>query len=229
MNATLLLWDIDATLVDTGGAGEFALLRAIEEKFGIQTTLAEFDYRGRTDLLIAEMIVSKLGDRSKKVEPMDFASCYLRNLEEELPKHTGRVLPGIERILQCVEERPGWHQGLLTGNMKRGALLKLGHYKIWNYFPFGAFSDDSANRNELGPYALKRAGDFSGVGFAPDRVFVIGDTPHDIACGKAIGARTVAVATGGYRKEELARHEPSHLCDDLSDVDGFLNWIANPV
>jgi phosphoglycolate phosphatase-like HAD superfamily hydrolase len=109
--------------------------------------------------------------------------------------------------------------GLLTGNLERGAKLKLEHYNLWHFFAFGAFADDHHDRNELGSFSLARALESTGINFPAAQVDVIGDTGHDVACGKAFGARTVAVATGSWTHEQLAEQRPDFLFDDLSNVD----------
>jgi phosphoglycolate phosphatase-like HAD superfamily hydrolase len=109
-------------------------------------------------------------------------------------------------------------QGLLTGNMRRGAQVKLAHHGLWEHFAFGAFADDSEVRNDLGPHALRRAREHHGVEFAAANVWIIGDTPHDIACGKVIGAKTLAVATGGYTLEQLRAHTPTVVLEHLEDT-----------
>ena len=130
-----------------------------------------------------------------------------------------RVLPGIQELLERAASDGTVAQGLLTGNIRRGAETKLGYHGLWDYFPFGAFANDSETRNELGPHALRRATESTGATFAPDRVWIIGDTPHDIACGKVIGARTLALATGHHPIEELAAHQPTALLANLAEVD----------
>ena len=111
---------------------------------------------------------------------------------------------------------------LLTGNLVRGAEIKLSHYGVWDYFEFGAFADDHHDRNELPKFACARALETHGEEFPPERVFVIGDTPRDIECGKAIGARTVAIATGNYSRAQLSDYNPDFLLDDLSDTDAVI-------
>ena len=118
---------------------------------------------------------------------------------------TGTILPGIESFCSRLQERPQNVLGLLTGNIERGAKLKLEHYGLWDFFEFGAFADDHHDRNELGPFAQRRALEKHAIDFAAAEIDVIGDTPHDIACGKAIGARTIAVATGNFTREQSGR------------------------
>ena len=125
----------------------------------------------------------------------------------------------------CIRDRhPGVVQGLLTGNLRRGAETKLGFHGLWDYFPIGAFADDSEVRNELGPHALRRARGHWGVDFPSERVWIVGDTPHDIACARAFGARVLAVATGNYRIAELAAHNPDAVLEHLGDTAAF--WQA---
>lgn len=150
---------------------------------------------------------------------------YLRFLEDELPKGSGGTHPGILEILEQTKRRSDLTQGLLTGNLVRGAKLKLTHYDVWNFFEFGAFSDDSHIRNDLGPHAIRRAKEKHGVEFPPENVFVIGDTPHDIECGKVIGAKTVAVATGAFSVEQLQQHSPTFTFKDFSDPAAFFRAV----
>jgi phosphoglycolate phosphatase len=156
-----------------------------------------------------------------------FLNLYLDLLVEELPRRDGRVLPGVRALVESSSRQDHTILGLLTGNLRRGAQLKLEHYQLWQFFPFGAFADDHHDRNALGPCALGRALTETMIDFAPDHVDVIGDTGHDIACGKVFGARTIAVATGSWSRERLAEHEPDFLFDDLANVDEvkrILGW-----
>ena len=155
-----------------------------------------------------------------------FLDLYLELLEEELPRSQGSVLPGVRQLLEKFAPRPGTALGLLTGNLKRGAQLKLAYYQLWQFFDFGAFADDHHDRNELGAFALERAEQETGMRFSPDQVDVIGDTGHDIACGKAFGARTIAVATGSWPREKLAAQKPDFLFDDLWNVDDAIATLG---
>lgn len=215
----LLLWDIDGTLITTGAAGQQAIVRATAERFGGESNLNGVEIAGRTDLAIAHQILQKYGTPVTDENARAFLDIYLRMLAEELPRREGRVLPGVLALLERLASQSDATLGLLTGNLERGAKLKLEHYDLWRFFAFGGFADDHHDRNELGPFALARALKGTGINFAGAQVDVIGDTGHDIACGKAIGARTVAVATGPWSREQLAGHEPDFLFDDLSNVD----------
>ena len=222
----LLLWDIDGTLISTGAAGQRAIVRATAEQFGGNGDLEGVEIAGRTDTGIARQILQKYGATINDESVASFLDQYLRLLAEELPLREGRVLPGVLELLQRSAQQPDTTLGLLTGNLERGAKLKLEHYQLWHFFAFGAFSDDHHDRNELGAVAVSRALAGTGIKFGGAQVDVIGDTGHDIACGKAIGARTVAVATGSWSRAQLAEHEPDFLFDDLSKVDEVIRALS---
>jgi phosphoglycolate phosphatase-like HAD superfamily hydrolase len=215
----LILWDVDMTLVNTGAAGQQALVRTTMEWFGGEGDLGGVEIAGRTDRAIAHQILKKYGQPETAENVGAFLNRYTSLLPEELPKRNGRVLPGVRELLEDLARQPDKTLGLLTGNLQRGAQLKLAHYDLWHFFPFGAFADDHHDRNELGPCAVRRAAAHAGFEFRPDQVDVVGDTGHDIACGKAFGARTIAVATGSWPRARLAECEPDFLFDDLGDVD----------
>ncbi len=152
-------------------------------------------------------------------------TAYLSHMPATMPAGKARVLDGIREVLETVHAHPEIHQALLTGNLEAGAKLKLGFLDLWKYFEFGAFADDSYIRDELGPFALRRAKEKLGITFPPERVWIIGDTPHDVACGKAIGAKTIAVATGAFTVEQLAALNPTHTFQDFSDTQALLRVI----
>jgi phosphoglycolate phosphatase len=223
----LLLWDIDGTLVNTGAAGQHALVRATIERFGGNGDLDGVEIAGRTDTAIAYQILEKYRAPVSDEAASAFLNLYLDLLVEELPRRDGRVLPGVRALIESSSRQDHTILGLLTGNLRRGAQLKLEHYQLWQFFPFGAFADDHHDRNALGPCALGRALTETMIDFSAHQVDVIGDTGHDIACGKVFGARTIAVATGSWSRERLAEHEPDFLFDDLANVDEvkrILGW-----
>ena len=215
----LILWDIDMTLVNTGAAGQHALIRVSIEWFGGEGDLSGVEIAGRTDTSIARQILEKYGKPLTPENVDSFLDRYVALLPEELPKRNGRVLPGVRELLEDLARQPNKTLGLLTGNLERGARLKLGYYDLWHFFPFGAFADDHHDRNALGPCAVDRAAAHAGFQFDPEQVDVVGDTGHDINCGKAFGARTIAVATGSWSRARLAQCDPDFLFDDLANVD----------
>lgn len=223
MKKRLLLWDIDGTLISTGAAGHRAIERATAQSFG--GDLEGIEIAGRTDSSIAHQILTKYGEPITEDGMKSLLDLYLELLAQELPRSKGRVLPGVLELLERFQHRSDTTLGLLTGNLRRGAQLKLEHYQLWHFFAFGAFADDHHDRNQLGAFALTRARE-GGEEFLPAQVDVIGDTGHDIACGKAFGARTIAVATGSWPREILAEYTPDFLFDDLSDADGVIETLG---
>jgi phosphoglycolate phosphatase-like HAD superfamily hydrolase len=222
----LLLWDIDGTLISTGAAGHRAIELATKQRFGGHGDLDGVEIAGRTDSGIAHQILAKYGEPITEESMSSFLDLYLESLALELPRSQGMVLPGVLEILERLEDQPDTVLGLLTGNLKRGAKLKLEHYQLWRFFSFGAFADDHHDRNQLGAFALTRAQEGTGRKFLPAQVDVIGDTGHDIACGKVFGARTIAVVTGSWPREKLAACAPDFLFDDLSKVDEVIAAVG---
>ncbi len=218
----LLLWDIDGTLIVSGGAGERALRIALHAEFGLDASLADVEMAGRTDRWIARRIFEKFGLPASDAAITRLLDAYLRALPHELPCAGAATLRGVRELVTRLQTHGRIAQGLLTGNLRRGAELKLTHHGLWAHFPFGAFGDDAELRDELGPHALRRAIEHHGHAFTAEQTFIIGDTPHDIACGKIIGANTIAVATGRHTVEELRACSPTAVFADLGDAESFL-------
>ncbi len=216
--SALVLFDIDGTILTSGGAGERSLSMAVRDRFGVEENLSEIEIAGKTDTGIALRIFEKHGIETSPENLASFFDCYLSHLALELPKSKGAILPGVMKLLQELKALPHVALALLTGNLSAGAKLKLSHFQVWEFFDFGAFADDHHDRNLLGPFAQKRALEMHGVEFEPARIYVLGDTPHDINCGRVLGARTVAIATGKYSLADLQAHHPDFLFADLSDT-----------
>jgi phosphoglycolate phosphatase len=222
----LLLFDIDGTLIHSGGAGIYALKKALAERHGIRDDLDDIEIAGMTDSGIVISILKKHDIPPTNEKVTAFLDSYVHFLSLELPRRNGTLLPGVLELLEKLKSRKHIILGLLTGNLSRGAQLKLGHYGVWHFFEFGAFADDHHDRNQLGPFAQARAKEKHGLEFSAAEIDIIGDTPRDIACGKALGARTVAVSTGTWTREDLAKHHPDFLIDDFSDVDRLINALG---
>ncbi len=227
MEKTLLLFDIDGTLITSGGAGERALRIGFRERFGIDDDLRNVEIAGCTDSGIARAMLRTHGLAATVENIAAFLDGYLGHLADQLSHTEGRLLPGIIPLLEALKPRADMVLALLTGNVARGAELKLRHYGVWHYFEFGAYADDHHDRNQLGPFARQRAREKHGIDFPPERIFILGDTPHDIACARAIGARALAIATGKFTRPELAGHRPDFVFDDLSDLDAVLAALAS--
>ena len=222
----LLLFDIDGTLIHSGGAGIHALKVALKERFGIADDLGGIEIAGMTDSGIVISILNKHKLPATNENVTAFLDSYVHFLSLELPLRQGKLLPGVLELLQKLKARKHLVLALLTGNVSRGAQLKLEHYGVWHFFEFGAFADDHHDRNQLGSLARARAREKHGREFSATEIDVIGDTPRDIACGRAFGARTIAVATGTWRREQLAEHRPDFLINDLSDVDRVIDTLG---
>jgi phosphoglycolate phosphatase len=226
MPKRLLLFDIDGTLINSAGAGVQALISTLAERFGIQDDLSDIEIAGVTDSGIVVSILNKHKIPATHENITAFLDSYVHFLSLELPRRKGKLLPGVLELLEKLKSRKHLVLALLTGNVSRGAQLKLEHYGVWHFFEFGAFADDHQDRNQLGPFARARAKEKHGREFSAAEIDVIGDTPRDIACGKALGARTIAVATGTWSRDRLAKHGPDFLIDDLSDVDRLINTLG---
>src|ERR1700726_2307550 len=226
MQRRLLLFDIDGTLIHSGGAGVHALKRALTERHGIEDDLHDIEIAGMTDSGIVISILNKHKIPATQGNIAAFLDSYVHFLSRELPRRKGKLLPGVLELLKKLKSRKHLVLALLTGNVSRGAQLKLGHYGVWHFFEFGAFADDHQDRNQLGAFARARAKEKHGREFSAAEIDVIGDTPRDITCGKAFGARTIAVATGTWSHDELAKHQPDFLIDDLSDANRLINTLG---
>jgi phosphoglycolate phosphatase len=224
----LVLFDIDGTLVLTGGAGVRAMNRAGESLVGTTDLLNGIQVAGRTDWIILHDALRKIG-RDLDAGLFDrLRDRYVANLREEILERghgTKAVMPGITELLPVLEARDDVFLGLLTGNFEEGARIKLEHFDLWRYFKCGAFGDDAADRNALVPFAVERARDCGFDDIPYEDVFVIGDTPHDVACANAVGAVPIAVATGGYSLDQLRATGAPIVLQDLSDTASFLRLI----
>ncbi|MFV1995182.1 MAG: HAD hydrolase-like protein [Verrucomicrobiales bacterium] len=216
----LLLFDIDGTLLDTGGAGISALGTALRRTFLPGAPIPALDLAGSTDSGIIKSLFAHFGIPETTTNAAAFYEAYLVALQENLhaPDSSGRLLPGIAPLLEVLDSETSHVSALLTGNIRRGAFLKVAHYGIGHHFETGAFGDDHHDRDRLGPVALERAQRHHGQSFEAHDTVIIGDTPKDIRCARAFGARVVAVATGNFSRTELEAHQPDHVLDHFEDT-----------
>jgi phosphoglycolate phosphatase len=222
----ILLFDIDGTLVRTGGAGKAAMESGLRAEFGIAEIRDVVPYSGRTDRAIARDLLRVHGIDPTPANQVRLQNAYLSRLPESLRTHGGKVCPGIPELLAHLRPRPGVVLGLLTGNIRTGAQHKLGHFGLWDYFACGGFGDDHFERDDVARTAVAEVRAHLGRDFDAGDVWVIGDTPLDVQCARAVGAKVVAVATGWHPAEELAGHDPDYLFADLSDHDELLRVWA---
>lgn len=219
------LFDIDGTLLASGGAGKAALELAFTETF--HTTLrTQIPYSGRTDRAIMRELLHTHDVEYSPANRQTLMSAYLALLPDSLNRHQGRVLPGILALLDELRRRGNIALGLLTGNVRAGARVKLGHYGLFEQFAFGGFGDRHYDRDDVAREALGEAKTHVGPQLSPDRVWVIGDTPLDVKCARAIGAKVVAVATGVHTVEQLAESKPDLTLRDLADPSPFLEMLG---
>jgi phosphoglycolate phosphatase len=215
----LVLFDIDGTLIRTGGAGVAAFARVAGAVFNRPDGTRHMSFAGRTDTsLVREFF------HHHQIEPSPenfnlFFDAYLHFLDHLLPQHQGGLCEGVADFLEELAALP--HRpivGLLTGNIRLGAEIKLRHYGIWDAFTLGGFGDDHENRNKIAGVARERGVRHLGTPLAGEQILVVGDTPFDIECGRAIEAKVLAVATGGASHEKLADHHPCWLVNNLTEI-----------
>ena len=229
---TLVLFDIDGTILWTDGAGRRAIHAALTEVFGA-TGPASYWFDGKTDRQIVRDLMRLEGHADAHIDARidDLLARYVRYLEAEVARggQPPRVYEGVEALLDALEARDDVTLGLLTGNIEAGARIKLAAVGIdFERFEVNAFGSDHELRPELPAVAQRRAHAHLGYPLPGSSVVVIGDTPADIACGRGIGARAIAVATGRFGVDELARHAPAAVFESLADTDAVLDAILSP-
>lgn len=221
---TVLFWDIDGTLITTRRAGMYAWNDSVKELTGREFDLkVEIRTAGLTDYQIAVKTFELLGLAPDEATIERLVRRYEERLPSSLPRKAGYVLPNVREILEHCRDRTDVRSYLLTGNTRGGARAKLTYFGLIEFFADGAFAEDAGARSAIAARAIELARRAAPV--ADDRVFVIGDTPHDIECARTIGARTIAVATGGYTLDELRAHGPWRAFDELPPAGEFAALI----
>ncbi|MDQ3169896.1 MAG: haloacid dehalogenase-like hydrolase [Acidobacteriota bacterium] len=234
---TLLLFDIDGTLILSGRAGLRALNRAFEDVTGVADAFHGINAAGRTDGYLLDEAARRAGFALTPEHRQALQARYFETLVEEIQlPGEGRkaVMPGVRPLLAALSGRDDVVLALLTGNFEQSARIKLEYFDLWTPFRFGAFADDASDRNRLVPIALGRARE-AGCEPHADRVIVIGDTPLDIECAQAGGVRAVGVATGSHSRAELRDAGADDVLEDLSETDRVVEmlvggsvWESNP-
>jgi phosphoglycolate phosphatase-like HAD superfamily hydrolase len=223
---SIILFDIDGTLV-WGGPAKHAFVDAMTETYGTAGDFERVSFAGKTDPQIARELLASAGMRDAEIEAGFDAlwTRYLSHLEARLPDHPVEVLPGVPELLGRLAEYTDVGIGLLTGNIAGGARLKLQSGGLWDHFVFGSYGSDHEERDALPAIAVGRARDLWGDAVHPARAIVVGDTPRDVACGKAGGTRTLAVATGSFSVEVLSQTGADHVLVDLSSTTDVLDLL----
>lgn len=224
----LLLFDIDGTLV-LGGPAKGAFHTALVEAFGTAGDIEVHSFDGKTDPQIARELLRGAGLADADIDAglPTLWDRYLHHLGERLRDHPMNVLPGVARLLAELSERADVALGLLTGNIVRGAELKLRSVGLFDHFGMGSYGSDSELRNDLAPIALRRARETWNVDFGPADAWVVGDTPADIRCGRVGGTRTLGVATGRYAAGALAEAGADEVMEDLRDTSRVLGLLLD--
>jgi phosphoglycolate phosphatase-like HAD superfamily hydrolase len=219
----LILFDIDGTLLSTNGAAIRGFHRALLEVYGTAGPIATHPFDGKTDPQIARELLSAAGLAHDAIDAglEDLWRAYLREFAVEMahPEHRTTLLPGVGEVLDALEPHRGDSVvGLLTGNVRRGADLKLGSVGLAERFSMGAYGSDHERRDHLPAIAVERARALTGREFRGEEIIIIGDTPYDITCGQALGVRAIGVATGRYSVEELRDAGADVVLPDLADT-----------
>ena len=223
----LLLFDIDGTLIRSGGAGRTSMEKAFKKLYGIENGFGGIEMMGRTDPAILAEALEKHDLELRPDQVSQFMELYFQFLKVEIqvPLEGKIICPGIPSLLSALQARSDLILGLLTGNWRTSGMIKLGHFGIDKFFTLGAFGDDSSIREELVPVALERFVEKRGERIVKENVYIIGDTPLDIHCARPHGVRTVAVATGFHSVEQLAAEEPDFLFQNFKDTDKVLEVL----
>jgi phosphoglycolate phosphatase-like HAD superfamily hydrolase len=226
-----LLFDLDGTLADTGGAGKAALGPAMLEVYGETGPIESFNFHGKTDPEIVRGLLTAAGQSDADVDSglNDLWPVYLRRLASELDVLADKAAPlgGVLELLDTLGADDRFACGLVTGNLEEGAQLKLAAVGCADRFSFGGYGSDSEERDALPPVALARAAEQFQRRFDPSAAVVIGDTPADIRCARATGARVLAVATGRHSEAELASYQPDAVMADLTDPGRVLEFLID--
>ena len=221
-------FDIDGTLM-TGGPAKNAFCGAMIDTFGTVGNVEEVSFGGKTDPQIARELLVGI-DYSVDLIEERFPSLwhsYTERLADELTQCPMQVLPGVHELLNILKRMDDIGVGLLTGNIARGAQLKLDSAGLTEHFVLGSYGSDHEEREQLSRIALPRARDMWNPALCPENTVVIGDTPRDVDCGLAIGARTLAVATGSFSSSQLAKAGANRVVIDLTDTDEIVSYLAS--
>lgn len=227
----LVLWDIDGTLLSAGRVARDAILLSLKTSYGWNYTpdhedRGKFDFSGKTDpQIVRELVMEDVGRERFESGLPQALEIYLEELARQIKPETVVPKPGVPELLERLAAHSRVTLGLLTGNLERGARIKLAPPGFNRYFPFGAFGSDSADRYQLPSVAVERAFALTGHRFEGKSVVIVGDSIHDVACGRSIGVRAVAVATGITSTATLAAEKPDALFDSFIDTEKALAAI----
>lgn len=225
-DSRLVLFDIDGTLLSAGRAARESVLAALSAVLGWEGSADGNDFSGKTDpQILRELVLDAVGTPRFESTLSVVLDRYVHEFALRLEPAAVVPKPGVPALLERLAREPRVTLALLTGNIERSARMKLEPPGFNRYFPFGAFGDDSADRYRLPEIAMSRAREHTGREFAGSSVVIVGDSIHDVACGRPLGARSIAVATGPTPAEKLATERPDALFADFSDVEAAAEAI----
>ena len=216
------LFDVDGTLIRSYGTAREAFSEAARHVLGVEDPLEDFAFAGGLDPLLLKSVVDRHGRTLDDAQTARFWEVVRDRTQAGLEAGRARVLPGVRELLEAISREPQWLSGLLTGNGRDMARLKLGHFGLLDAFAFGSFGDEAADRDALACLAVERARERWQV--PAERCVVVGDTEKDVRCARAAGAHSIAVTTGTRTREDLLRESPDLLLDDLSDTAMVVRW-----
>jgi phosphoglycolate phosphatase-like HAD superfamily hydrolase len=225
----LVLFDIDGTIMNTDGAGNQSFVNALTQVFGREFSAEGYSTSGKTDTQIAIELGEKFGIPGDETEARlgEIRDIYLAGLEREFAGIEPTVLPRVRELVAAVAGNVRCVTGLLTGNFERWAWIKLDRINLSEPFEMGAFGDGAKARIELPDQAVKRARELTGQTFENKEIVIIGDTPNDVACGRHLNVKSIAVATGNFGEADLVREGPDFLFEDFTDTDRVVESILS--
>lgn len=227
MMKKLILFDIDGTLIDPGGAGRMSLTMTFEQMFDVRDAFAGIRMAGKTDIQIIKEGLSDHGLSADDGIMPSIVSVYTKNLRKAIGNKEKHIHPGVVELLRALREADGYWLGLLTGNIEKGARIKLDAFDLNKYFPVGAFGDDNEDRNKLLPIAVEKFRAVTKIDINYADCIVIGDTPSDVKCSKPYGAMSIAVSTGPYTYESLLETAADHVLRDLSNAMPLISILSS--
>lgn len=224
-----VLFDIDGTLLNCNRAGRHSLMQASHDVFGTAGRMERIDFQGKTDPVILHESLSIMGYDEEKIQESIGAlkQKYFQYLGENIRRFDVELKPGIMEILDETGTAENIITGILTGNFKESASIKLKSHGLNRFFEVGIYGDDGITRNDLPPVARERIKETKGLDIEYTNMIIIGDTVYDIDCAKNVGALSIAVGTGWAEKEDLINRGPDYYFDDLSDTEAVMDIILH--
>lgn len=230
MNRRLVLFDIDGTLIASGTGARKALTHAIHDVLNIQISVTVQDTAGKTDKWIIKDLAVNAGiSEADALSSIDsIIEVYIRNLQRFYnQENDARMFPGVLDILSSLEDLPYVQIGLLTGNVERGAQIKLSPFDISKYFAFGAFGDDALYRNDLPAIAVQRANELYNTTYTEQEIVIVGDTVYDVLCSKIISAKSIIVCRRPEWYQDIANHHPDFVFSNFNDYESVVEAILS--